>query len=82
MAWIPTVDEDAASGELAELYDNWRDPATGEVDNILKVHSLDPPGLRAHLAVYQNAMSGTDTLPKAEREMIAVVVSSINACRY
>jgi alkylhydroperoxidase family enzyme len=86
MAWIHVVPELEAKGELAELYDElyapYPDESRGQLDNILQIHSLDPKGLRAHLALYRSAMSGTETLPKVEREMIAVVVSSINACHY
>lgn len=82
MAWIETIDEGDARGELAELYARGRDPHTGGVDNILKVHALSPDGLAAHLAVYRAAMRGTRGLPKVEREMIAVVVSGLNGCRY
>ena len=86
MAWIRVVPELEATGELAELYDElyapYPDESRGQLDNILQIHSLDPKGLRAHLALYRSAMSGTETLPKVEREMIAVVVSSINACHY
>ena len=48
------------------------------LDNILQIHSLDPASLRAHLALYRNAMTGTPTLPKVDRELIGVVVSGIN----
>jgi len=82
MAWIDTIDEDDAEGELAALYRGVLDPATARVDNVLKVHSLDPGGLGAHVAVYRSAMRGTRGLPKAEREMIALVVSALNDCHY
>ena len=82
MAWIDVIDEGEAEGELAELYRRWVDPESGRVDNVLKIHSLNVEGLRAHLALYQAAMRGTRGLSKAEREMIAVVVSRKNACRY
>ena len=36
-AWIEIIAEDAAVGELAELYDAYRAPQTGAVDNILKI---------------------------------------------
>ena len=86
MAWIHVVPELEAQGELAALYDDmyapYPDEERGQLDNILQIHSLDPKGLRAHLALYRSAMTGTKTLPKVEREMIAVVVSAINACHY
>ncbi len=82
MAWIEVIPEGDAEDELALLYEQLADPPGGPVDNILKVHSLNPSGLRAHLGVYRTAMTGTGTLPRVEREMIAVVVSGINGCHY
>lgn len=82
MAWIRTVGEDEASGRLAELYAEHTDRESGVVDNILKIHSIAPAGLIAHLELYTVAMRGTPTLRKAEREMIAVVVSKVNGCHY
>jgi len=82
MAWIETVDDQRAEGELAELYDRVRDSRTGVIDNIMSVHSLHPAGLRAHFDLYTAAMAGTESLRKVDREMIALVVSRINDCHY
>ncbi len=86
MAWIHVVPELEAEGELKAVYDElyapYPDEPRGQLDNILQIHSLDPPGLRAHLALYRSAMEGTQTLPRVEREMIAVVVSVLNQCHY
>ena len=82
MPWIETVDESDATGSLAELYREMCDPASGELDNVLKIHSLDPVGLAAHWSLYRSAMRGTKGLRKVEREMIAVVVSVRNRCHY
>ncbi len=82
MAWIHTIHEDDAEGELKKLYERVVDPATGRVDNVMKIHSVHPEGLNAHFAVYDAAMKGTATLPKVDREMIAAVVSRINDCHY
>ena len=86
MAWIRVVPEDEAEGELLTIYDElyapFPDEPRGQLDNILQIHSLDPASLRAHLALYNSAMNGTATLPRVEREMIAIVTSVINACHY
>lgn len=82
MAWIEVVDPDEWTGPLAKIKPTLTDPATGSVDNILSIHSLDAGSLQAHVALYQQAMKGTDSLPKAEREMIALVVSKLNGCHY
>ena len=82
MSFIETIDEADADGVLADLYRRMRDPASGRVDNILKIHALHPEGLKAHFAVYRAAMGGTPGLSKADREAIAVVVSKLNGCHY
>lgn len=82
MAWIDTHREDEWEGQLAELYGRLVDPEHGRVDNIMQIHSLDPAAMEGHLAVYNAAMSGTKTLRKVERELIALVVSDINSCHY
>lgn len=82
MAWIKTIREDEWDGELAGIYPEVVDRDHGRVDNILQIHSLNPTGLAAHNALYQSAMAGTAGLRKVERELIALVVSSINDCEY
>ena len=82
MAWIRTLPPEEADGDLAALYEQGRDPHSGQVDNILRAHSLHPGGLRAHLAVYRAAMAGTAGLRKRDRELIALRVSQLNGCHY
>ena len=81
-AQIRTVAEQDAKGELAALYQQCLDPGSDQVDHILKVHSLHPQGLAAHLAVYRASMQSTKGLRKVDREMVAVVVSKTNGCHY
>ncbi len=81
-AWIDVVPEEQAEGYLADLYDRWKDRRHGVVDNILRVHSLHPRSLETHAELYSDAMHGPSDLSLAEREMIAVVVSSANRCHY
>ena len=83
MAWIETVpDDEWKDGPLSELLPQVVDPQYERVDHIMAVHSLNPEGLKAHLGIYRSAMSGTATLPKLEREMIALIVSLENHCHY
>ena len=82
MTWIETINEDQWEGPLAELRRQVADPTTDKVDNIMAVHSLDPGSMKAHLALYKQAMRGTESLPKVDREMIALVVSKTNGCHY
>ncbi len=81
MAWIDVINEDEATGRLAELYAKMVEP-WGGVDNIMKIHSLNVPSLKAHFEIYSTLMRGRSDLTRAQREMIAVVVSKINRCHY
>lgn len=82
MSWVEAVPEGEWSGELAELRPRVVDRTFDRVDHIMAVHSANPTGLAAHDALYRSAMSGTATLRKVERELIAFVVSDINSCHY
>ena len=81
MAWIRMIDEDEADGELRDLYGRLTEP-WGGVDNILKIHSLNPGSLRGHFEFYKTLMRGRSPLSRTRREMIAVVVSAANRCHY
>ena len=80
--WISTISESEATGDLASLYTRVRDPETGRLDNIMQVHGLHPAGLETHFTLYCAVMRGTKSLPRVDREMLALVVSRINACHY
>lgn len=54
----------------------------GMIPNVLAVYAFEPERLRGFSAMYNALMLGGSELTKAEREMIAVVVSSLNHCYY
>lgn len=81
MAYIDTIHEGEAEGPLAELYRRFGNP-DGTVDNVMKVHSLNPESLQAHGDLYVQAMHRPSPVSRAEREMIGVVVSTLNGCNY
>lgn len=54
----------------------------GFVPNVLRAHSFEIEKLRNFMASYNHLMFADSELSKLEREMIAVVVSSINRCWY
>lgn len=54
----------------------------GMVPNVLRAYAFDIDKLNAFTAMYNDLMLGDSALTKLEREMIAVVVSSINKCYY
>ena len=51
MAWIKTIKESDAKDELKVKYDELIEP-WGGVDNILKIHSLNPESLDMHVKMY------------------------------
>lgn len=81
MAWIKTINEHDADGSLKQIYDEQYRQA-GAVASILKVHSLAPEVLQAHLHIYQATLHAPGELTRAQREMIAVAVSAANGCHY
>jgi uncharacterized peroxidase-related enzyme len=54
----------------------------GMVPNVLQAYAFDIDKLNAFTAMYNDLMLADSGLSKLEREMIAVVVSSINKCFY
>jgi uncharacterized peroxidase-related enzyme len=81
MAWIKMIREKEASGALKEEYERALRRA-GKVFNILKIQSLNPEILHASMDLYLTAMHGPSGLSRAERELLAVVVSWANHCFY
>ena len=75
------IGESEATGELMREYDQAVARA-GKVFNIVKAMSLNPSVLRRSLGLYQAIMFGPSELSRAERELLAVVVSSTNSCHY
>jgi alkylhydroperoxidase family enzyme len=60
-------------------------PAMDQVpdrDNILRIHGVHSRTMRQHYDLYRQLMYGKGPLSRIQREMIAVVVSAQNKCRY
>lgn len=51
-------------------------------DNIIRIHGVHSRFIRLHYDLYRELMYGPGPLSRIQREMIAVVVSGLNACRY
>jgi len=81
MAWIKVIQPEDAAGELRLEYEKAVARA-GKVFNILKVQSLNPAALTASMQLYLATMYGRSGLSRAERELLATVVSWANHCFY
>ncbi len=81
-SWIDTIGPDEADGRLARTYRQIAGP-TGQVDNILQVHSLRPHTLTGHLSLYKAVLHHSgNTLGGETLELLGVFVSSWNGCEY
>lgn len=81
MPFIQLFDEDAATGDLAEFYQQCRSRA-GYVANILKLQSQNLSVLKAGVQFYIQLMKSPNALSAGRREMLATVVSNVNNCFY
>jgi hypothetical protein len=81
MAFIPYVSREEAGAVLKKLYEAY-DGEHGVVDNIVRVHSLNPRSMQDHVQLYAHLMRGPSPLTRIQREMLAVTVSSENDCYY
>ena len=81
MPHLRLIDEGEATGELQGQYEAAIGRA-GKVFNIVKAMSLNPRVLGASMGLYQAIMFGPSELSRAERELLAVVVSCENDCHY
>ncbi len=84
MAWIRTISEDEATGDLERQYKAAVKRA-GKVFQIIKLQSLRPEIMRTFMELYVKIMHGASHpggLTRTEREMVATVVSKVNHCHY
>jgi alkylhydroperoxidase family enzyme len=72
---------DEATGLLRRQYDAALRRA-GRIWNIVSIMSQNPRALKASMDFYGALMYGPSPLSRSQREMLAVVVSASNRCRY
>lgn len=81
MAHIRTIAADAATGPLKQLYDG-RIRRAGRLWNIVRIMGLNPGALDAAMRMYEALLYAPSPLSRRQREMLAVVTSSVNGCHY
>ena len=81
ISWFPVPTKRAAGTEIAALWDK-AEEKLGFVPNVMKVYAYKPRRFLRWWAHYDELMRGDSGLSKAQREMIAVVVSTTNRCHY
>jgi alkylhydroperoxidase family enzyme len=81
MPWIEQIPFEEADGLLKEQLDAAMERA-GRVWHILHVMSLNPEAMRDTIDFYRTVMMGESPLSRAQREMLATVVSAELECHY
>ncbi|MBZ0278980.1 MAG: carboxymuconolactone decarboxylase family protein [Anaerolineae bacterium] len=81
MPYIRQVNDDEAEGAVKRELDKARQRA-GRVWNIVRIMTPNAETLRTSISFYSAIMHGESPLTRAQREMLAVVVSQVNACVY
>lgn len=81
MANIKIIPYDEANGKLRDIYDDLI-AKRGRLAAVHTIQSLNPDSIIAHMDLYMTIMFSQSPLTRAQREMIAVVVSSVNGCGY
>ena len=78
---IPVISPEEATGELKSIYDNLLH-SRGQIAEVHKIQSLRPKSIVRHMDLYMEIMFAKSDLSRAQREMMAVVVSAENKCAY
>lgn len=81
MANIKVIKYEEASGQLKTIYDDLI-KSRGQLAAVHMIQSLRPESIVKHMDLYMEIMYAKSELSRAEREMMAVVVSTANNCKY
>ena len=78
---IKVIPYDQATGRLKEIYDELI-IKRGKLAEVHTIQSLHPESIVKRIDLYLEIMFSKSELSRAEREMMAVVVSVANGCEY
>lgn len=81
MARIKVIKYDDATGRLKEIYDDLI-KSRGKLADVHTIQSLRPESIVKHIDLYMEIMFSKSELSRAEREMMAIIVSVANKCEY
>ncbi|MDR9418076.1 peroxidase-related enzyme [Gracilimonas sp.] len=81
MPFIEVIEPKNATGNLKKIYEDLT-KSRGKLAMVHKIQSLNPESITAHMDLYMQVMFGKSPLKRAQREMMAVVVSAANKCEY
>ena len=81
MPRIKVIQQEEAEGRLKEIYEEL-EKTRGKLAEVHKIQSLRPESIEKHMDLYMEIMYSNSVLSRADREMIATVVSAANECTY
>jgi len=81
MPRINVIEPENAEGQLKEIYEGL-EKSRGKIAEVHKIQSLNPKSIVNHMDLYLTIMFGNSPLKRYQREMMAVVVSMANQCKY
>jgi hypothetical protein len=81
---IRWIEDDQATGELAKIYEAWKqaNPGRASMPGILKCFSPRPDFLRSVIEFSYSLHFSDGFLNRRQKEMIATLVSGLNQCPY
>ena len=83
MGYLPTVDDDQATGKLQEIYEQLRKSRKGiKVSPVLQAFSMRPEVLQSVSQLGAQATFGGSSLGRRWEEMLSTAVSTWNHCHY
>ena len=84
MPWIKTVSPEKAEGLVKDVYNIRVGPSANRnnVSPIRQVQSLNPEALFHWMQLNNTILYGESGISRAEKEMIATVVSAVNHCSF
>jgi uncharacterized peroxidase-related enzyme len=81
ITWLTIPAEEALDEDLQKLFAKAREKL-GFVPNVFVTYMVRPEHFRRWFNYFRELLQGESALSRAEREMIAVTVSSVNGCLY
>ena len=81
-AWIEMIADEKADEALRRVFDTARAPS-GNLDNVMRVHSLRPHTMLGHLALYRSVLHHEgNSLPTWFLEVVGSYTAWLNLCDY
>lgn len=81
MPRIKVIEPGEAGGRLKKIYEDL-EQQRGQIAEVHKIQSLRPESIVKHMELYMEIMYSKSDLSRAQREMMAVIVSTVNNCEY